>query len=66
MSLTLNETFRVAAPPDRVWQFLKNPAEVVTTPSAKVDGSRSPPRFSGATTPSLSFAHSSSTACAVS
>lgn len=30
MSLTLNETFRVAAHPDRVWRFLKNPAEVVT------------------------------------
>lgn len=30
MSLTLNETFRISAPPDRVWQFLKNPAEVVT------------------------------------
>lgn len=30
MSLTLNETFRVAAPADRVWQFLKDPAQVVT------------------------------------
>jgi carbon monoxide dehydrogenase subunit G len=30
MSLSLNETFRISAPPDRVWQFLKNPAEVVT------------------------------------
>ncbi len=30
MSLTINETFRVDAAPDRVWQFLKNPAEVVT------------------------------------
>ncbi len=30
MSLTLNETFRINAPPDRVWAFLKNPAEVVT------------------------------------
>ncbi|MEP7382797.1 MAG: SRPBCC family protein [Gemmatimonadota bacterium] len=30
MSLTLNETFRINAPPDRVWDFLKNPAEVVT------------------------------------
>lgn len=30
MSLTINETFRVDAPPDRVWQFLKNPADVVT------------------------------------
>ena len=30
MSLTINETFRVDAHPDRVWQFLKNPAEVVT------------------------------------
>ncbi len=30
MSLSLNETFRVEAPPDRVWRFLKNPAEVVT------------------------------------
>lgn len=30
MSLTLNETFRVGAHPDRVWRFLKNPAEVVT------------------------------------
>src|SRR5690606_31848791 len=29
MSLTINETFRVDAPPDRVWQFLKNPAGVV-------------------------------------
>jgi uncharacterized protein len=30
MSLSLNETFRVEAPPDRVWRFLKNPADVVT------------------------------------
>ena len=30
MSITLNETFRVSAPPERVWQFLKNPAAVVT------------------------------------
>lgn len=30
MSLTINETFRVDAPADRVWQFLKNPADVVT------------------------------------
>lgn len=30
MSLTLNETFRVAADPDRVWRFLKSPADVVT------------------------------------
>ncbi|MBK6489137.1 MAG: SRPBCC family protein [Gemmatimonadetes bacterium] len=30
MSIALNETFRVSAPPDLVWQFLKNPADVVT------------------------------------
>lgn len=30
MSLILNETFRVSAPPERVWNFLKNPADVVT------------------------------------
>lgn len=30
MSLTINETFRIDAPPDRVWRFLKNPADVVT------------------------------------
>ena len=30
MSLSLNETFRVDAPADRVWQFLKDPAQVVT------------------------------------
>ena len=30
MSLSLNETFRVAADPDRVWRFLKSPADVVT------------------------------------
>lgn len=30
MSLTLNETFRVSAPADRVWHFLKDPAQVVT------------------------------------
>jgi len=30
MSLTLNETFRVAAHPDRVWAFLKSPPDVVT------------------------------------
>lgn len=30
MSIKLNETFRVNAPADLVWHFLKNPAEVVT------------------------------------
>lgn len=30
MSLSLNETFHVSAPPDRVWVFLKDPAQVVT------------------------------------
>lgn len=30
MSIALNETFRVSASPDRVWQFLKSPADVVT------------------------------------
>ncbi|MEO7963990.1 MAG: SRPBCC family protein [Gemmatimonadaceae bacterium] len=30
MSITLNETFRVSAAPDRVWEFLKDPAQVVT------------------------------------
>jgi len=30
MALSLNETFRVAADPDRVWRFLKSPADVVT------------------------------------
>lgn len=30
MSLLLNETFRVSASPERVWAFLKNPADVVT------------------------------------
>lgn len=30
MAITLNETFRVSAPPDRVWAFLKDPAQVVT------------------------------------
>jgi carbon monoxide dehydrogenase subunit G len=30
MSLSLNETFRISAPPDRVWAFLKDPAQVVT------------------------------------
>ncbi len=30
MAITLNETFRVAAAPDRVWAFLKDPAQVVT------------------------------------
>ena len=29
MSLKLNETFRVAAPPERVWAFLIDPAQVV-------------------------------------
>jgi len=39
MALSLNETFRVAAPPDRVWQFLKNPADVVTClPGAELTG----------------------------
>jgi carbon monoxide dehydrogenase subunit G len=39
MSLSLNETFRIAAPPDRVWQFLKNPADVVTClPGAELTG----------------------------
>jgi uncharacterized protein len=30
MSLTINETFRVNAPVDRVWRFLLTPPEVVT------------------------------------
>lgn len=30
MAITLNETFRVSAPPERVWEFLKDPAQVVT------------------------------------
>lgn len=30
MALSLNETFRVEAHPDRVWRFLKSPADVVT------------------------------------
>ena len=42
------------------------PGVAVTLPSLKVEGLRSPSMFSGAMTPSLSFAHSSSTACAVS
>ncbi|MCY1549749.1 hypothetical protein D9M68_859370 [compost metagenome] len=42
------------------------PGVVVTTPSLNDDGFLSPSKFSGAITPSLSLAHSSSTACAVS
>jgi uncharacterized protein len=30
MAITLNETFRVSAAPDRVWRFLKDPSQVVT------------------------------------
>ena len=48
MSLTLNETFRVAAPPDRVWQFLKNPAEVVTClPGAELTGTIDAQTYAG-------------------
>jgi hypothetical protein len=42
------------------------PGVVVTLPSCQLDGLRSPGTFSGATTSWLNFAHSSSTACAVS
>ncbi len=48
MSLTLNETFRVAAPPDRVWQFLKNPADVVTClPGAELTGTIDAQTYAG-------------------
>ncbi|MCC6931607.1 MAG: SRPBCC family protein [Gemmatimonadaceae bacterium] len=48
MSLTLNETFRVAASPDRVWQFLKNPAEVVTClPGAELTGTIDAQSYAG-------------------
>jgi uncharacterized protein len=37
MSLTINETFRVNAPVDRVWRFLLTPPEVVTClPGAEI------------------------------
>src|SRR6185312_3482196 len=42
------------------------PGVVVTTPSFQLDGFLSPSQLSGASTPSLNLAHSSSTACAVS
>ncbi len=48
MSLTLNETFRVAAPPERVWQFLKNPADVVTClPGAELTGTIDAQTYAG-------------------
>jgi hypothetical protein len=40
------------------------PGVVVTLPSFQLEGLRSPSTFSGAITPSLNLAHSSSTACA--
>ncbi|MNY16655.1 hypothetical protein D3C86_1499310 [compost metagenome] len=54
-------------PPSPNWRNAsRNPGVVVTTPSFQLLGSRSPARFSGATTSSLNRAASSSTACAVS
>ena len=54
-------------PPSPNWRNASlKPAVVVTTPSFHDDGALSPASFSGATTPSLNLAHSSSTACAVS
>src|SRR5690606_1331149 len=54
-------------PPAQNWRNASaKPAGVVTTPSASVDGERSPSRLSTAMTSSFSRAHSSSTAVAVS
>ena len=48
MSLTLTETFRVAAHPDRVWAFLKNPADVVTClPGAELTGTIDASTYAG-------------------
>jgi carbon monoxide dehydrogenase subunit G len=48
MSLSLNETFRVAADPDRVWRFLKSPADVVTClPGAELVDIIDPQTYAG-------------------